>query len=215
MRPGHLSYAAVGYHLSAEVHNRERFIEALICALHIWEPSVGRRLFCFATGVDGTVASLRAGQLEEEAEALATAALTSLCEMRSHAAALRSAEEHLFLRREDAVRLRQRLLPLAQARSSELMRLAMASSALLLAVREKAPAEALSALAQWSGYEREMGYEEAGDALPSALPPEGTVFSAEELRWGKKEAKARLSAADFKMWREARRRQQGATSDDD
>ena len=99
----------------------------------------------------------------------------------------------------------QRLLPVARERAEDVEKLARAAAALESAVVGRLDAEGLAAaLAELGG--------SGIDAADGAGDDEGTVhvaepdFSEEELAWGRKEAKSRLSADDFRAWRKASKR---------
>ena len=132
-----------------------------------------------------------------DASAVSRSALQAAAEMASHADALSAARTHLFLPPELAAGVRQRLLPLANSRATELGELAAAAVALEMAVAEGASEAALEELA---GSEEE---EEEGAAASAAEARSGASFTAEQLAWGKKEAKAKLGAEAFKAWKKA------------
>ena len=139
--------------------------------------------------------------LEEDARALAAAAAESAAEMRAHEAALEQARDHLFLPPQQAAGVRQRLLPEARERAGNLESLARAAAALEAAVAERLDAAGLAAVLD------ELGG--SADAADSAGPEEASArveqqsFSEDELAWGRKEAKSRLGAEEFRAWRRA------------
>ena len=168
---------------------------------------------------------VRAEMLEQETAALAAATLAAAREMAAHATALHDAGEHLFLWAGEASRLRQRLAPLAEARAKELQRIAVDATALARAQQTSASSEIVAALAA-NRRAAVADTESRGDLTPVAplgaksdvgeavgADATATRFSAEELAWGKKEAKARLSPSDFKAWKQARRDQRAGTSE--
>ena len=104
---------------------------------------------------DGDTAGRRAANavllLIRDAEALTSAALDASAEMRTHAAALSAADSHLFLAPEGAARLRQRLLPHADARAAELEAIATEAEALVQALKGGAEVAVLESLVEGGG----------------------------------------------------------------
>ena len=153
----------------------------------------------------GAAAAMREGDaIAADAAALAAASVDALREMRGHAHALRTAPQHLFLA--DAVRLRQRLLPIAEASCARLERVATAAAALRRALESGASAEVLRVLASADGCTGAGGGDEADagvnvGANGAAAGGGGGDFTDEQLTWGRKEAKAKLDPEVFKRWR--------------
>ncbi|KAL1525635.1 hypothetical protein AB1Y20_020488 [Prymnesium parvum] len=157
---------------------------------------------------DGAVrAQSRISLLESESEALAEAALEAADEMWRNFDAMCAAKEHVFLTQEDAVRLQQTLVPAARTRAVELEAVAHDATALRLVLQSSTSMESLAAMMDELGCKPQSGEEEdeesrLGDGYEAAT----SDFTPEELAWGKKEAKARLSASDFKAWKQAKKR---------
>lgn len=138
----------------------------------------------------------------EDARALSAAAVEAAVEMRAHAAALAAARQHLFLPPSQAVAVMQRLLPEAQGRAELLEALAIDAVLLEMALEAGVANEALLELLGGDG----DGDEQLGDDPDSSASATGAAFTDEELMWGRKEARAKLSAEDFKAWRKAARK---------
>jgi hypothetical protein len=155
---------------------------------------------------------LWAETVEADVAALAAASAEALHEMRGHTHALRTATEHLFLA--EAPRLRQRLLPAAEAACARLENVATAASALQVALQSGASVEVLRALTgsglggdggDGSGSSMDGSSDDLGGALGAAASvaedPSGGTFTDEQLAWGRKEARAKLEPEAFKAWR--------------
>ena len=90
--------------------------------------------------------------------------------------------------------LRQRQLPHARERAEALAELAVAAVTLEMRLEEgEMDIEILLEAANDDDEEEAQEVEAAG----------GAAFTAEELAWGRKEAKARLGAEAFRAWRKA------------
>ena len=144
--------------------------------------------------------------LLDDAVALSKAAVEAATEMRMHTAALEGAHSHLFLPPQQAAALVQRLRPQAQASVEELNSIAAQAVALEMVIAQDGITE--SELLDLCGTEQAaqddfsaLGSDnDTGGASSTSSSP---VFTREELQWGRKEAKSRLSAEDFKVWRKA------------
>ena len=153
---------------------------------------------------EGTAAGEEAGAIAAEAEALAEAAEAAAAEMRGHAAAVAGSASHLFLERDAAIRLKQRLAPICAEREAALGEVAAAAAAMRDALRDGDVAAALrhaAAAGGAAGGGAAGGAAGGGAAAAAAEVAEGVGFSDEELAWGRKEAKARLEPEAFKAWR--------------
>ena len=142
------------------------------------------------------------GALVGDARALSTAALDAAAEMRAHARALEAAPSHVFLPPQAAARLRQRQLPRARTRARSLEAIAATALALALGLEEGVGCAVLAQLGAADG--EGVGGGEEGEEGHMSVSPAG--FTDEELQWGRKEARARLSAEAFKEWRKAARK---------
>ena len=87
----------------------------------------------------------------------------------------------------------------ARARAEELRELATNAVALELGLSESSAEAALLATA--GAAEGEEG--EEGEEAEAGGRRDAPSFSEDELLWGRKEAKSKLSAEDFKRWRKA------------
>jgi len=167
------------------------------------------------------------GLLQDDARAVAAAALEAAISMRAHAEALERCAEHLFLPPAQAAGVRQRLLPRARDSAAALESLATEPQraermhVLTTAPPSISPQESLATEAalvelaiesgygvdEWAALSRALGEAEgeAGgeDASDQGSPKTKFAFEPEQLAWGRKEAKARLSPEEFKAWRKA------------
>ena len=141
------------------------------------------------------------GLLQDDARALAAAALEAAISMRSHAEGLERCAEHLFLPPAQAAGVRQRLLPRARDSAAALESLATEAALIELAIESGYGVEEWAALSRALGEaEGEAGGEETSD---QGAPKTKFAFEPDQLAWGRKEAKARLSPEEFKAWRKA------------
>eukprot|EP00962_Isochrysis_galbana_P058706 scaffold31868_cov114-Isochrysis_galbana.AAC.4 len=139
-----------------------------------------------------------------DVSALADAALESAAEMLAHASSISSMREHLFLPPHTASALRQRLLPETLRKAEALRGIAAEAAALRMAIQADSPADALLALLdEPGGGGRTIGDGSEWDGDEGGGAAAGGGFSEEQLAWGRKEAKARLSAETFREWRKA------------
>jgi hypothetical protein len=139
--------------------------------------------------------------LQDDARAVAAAALEAAISMRAHAEGLERCAEHLFLPPAQAAGVRQRLLPRARDSAAALESLATEAALVELAIESGYGVDEWAALSRALGEaEGEAGGEDASD---QGSPKTKFAFEPEQLAWGRKEAKARLSPEEFKAWRKA------------
>ena len=141
------------------------------------------------------------GLLQDDARAVAAAALEAAISMRAHAEGLERCAEHLFLPPAQAAGVRQRLLPRARDSAAALESLATEAALVELAI------ESGYGVDEWAALSRALG-EAEGEAGGEDAPDQGSpktkfAFEPDQLAWGRKEAKARLSPEEFKAWRKA------------
>ncbi|KAL3899395.1 MAG: hypothetical protein SGPRY_012648 [Prymnesium sp.] len=151
---------------------------------------------------EAVAAAISVSLLQEESAALAEASVEAADEMWRQVEALQAAEDHIFLPLEDAIRLRQALLPTATDRAEELEKIARRATALRMVLQWEEPEAVLAELQSTSNAQN--GEQEDNESDHAVSPIDD--FSPEELKWGKKEAKSRLSATDFKRWKQAKKR---------
>ena len=151
---------------------------------------------------EGAAAGEEAGTIAAEAEALAEAAEAAAAEMRGHAVAVAGSASHLFLERDAAIRLKQRLALVCAEREAALGEGRRPPPGCATQLRDGDVAAALrhAAAAGGAAGGGAAGGAESG-AAAAAEVAEGGGFSDEELAWGRKEAKARLEPEAFKAWR--------------
>ena len=138
------------------------------------------------------------GLVQDDARAVAAAALEAAISMRAHAEGLERCAEHLFLPPAQAAGIRQRLLPRARDSATALERLAIEAALVELAI------ECGYGVEEWTALLGEAEGEVGGEDAPDQGAPKAKfAFDAEQLAWGRKEAKARLSPEEFKAWRKA------------
>ena len=136
--------------------------------------------------------------MQDDARAVAAAALEAAISMRAHAEGLERCAEHLFLPPAQAAGIRQRLLPRARDSATALERLATEAALVELAI------ECGYGVEEWTALLGEAEGEVGGEDAPDQGAPKAKfAFDAEQLAWGRKEAKARLSPEEFKAWRKA------------
>ena len=141
------------------------------------------------------------GLVQDDARAVAAAALEAAISMRAHAEGLERCAEHLFLPPAQAAGVRQRLLPRARDSAAALESLATEAALVELAIESGYGVDEWAALSRALGEaEGEAGGEDASD---QGSPKTKFAFEPEQLAWGRKEAKARLSPEEFKAWRKA------------
>ena len=78
----------------------------------------------------------------------------------------------------------------------------MSAAALQQALTQRVPAAVLACLAEESCPASD-GREEQGAAGEGGAEYEAASFTDAQLAWGRKEAKSKLSAEDFREWRKA------------
>ena len=147
-------------------------------------------------------------RLEEDATALALAAVEATAEMRAHAVELERARDHLFVAPTRAAVLVQRLAPEARRREGELTELATRAVAMEMVLREGLGSGGVERLLSMLGSEGGGDCEDGSEGGSDEGDEEGerqadSCFSAEELQWGRKEAKSRLNAEEYRAWRKA------------
>ena len=157
-------------------------------------------------GPAGSASTMRS--LEEDATALALAAVEAAAEMRAHATDLEGAREHLFLPPTQAASVVQRLGLEARRREGDLAELATRAVTIDMAIREglRAPSGDVEQLmgilgGEGDGDDEVEGWDDGGD--DEAERRAASDFSEDELQWGRKEAKSRLSVEEYKAWRRA------------